>query len=141
MCVSACVCVCVCVRPGFKIVILSNQKGVGSGKTPLAEAKGRFEQIARAAGVPVQMFFATDETFYRKPCIGMWHLLVTRCNGGVGVDVGGSCYVGDAAGRPGEGARKRDFSAGDIKFALNIGTRFFTPEQYFLGSTEVRVRG
>lgn len=56
------------ISAGFKIVIISNQKGVDSGKTPLADVQGRFEQIARAAGMPMQLFFATDDSFYRKVC-------------------------------------------------------------------------
>ena len=45
-------------------------------------------------------------------------------------------YVGDAAGRPKEGPRKKDFSAGDLKLAINVGVPFQTPEQFFLGSNQ-----
>ena len=133
------VCICALYDAGYKIVIMSNQKGVSSGKTPLAAVTGRFEQIARAAGVPMQMYFATEDSFYRKPCIGMWYQLATEGNGGVIIDMSKSMYVGDAAGRPAAGTRKKDFSAGDIKFALNLGLPFLTPEQCFLNSKEVCV--
>ena len=44
-------------------------------------------------------------------------------------------YIGDAAGRPAEGTGKsgikKDFSACDLKFAINAGIAFATPEQAF----------
>lgn len=49
-------------------------------------------------------------------------------------------YVGDAAGRPKEGGRKRaDFAASDWKFAMNLKVDFKTPEGYFLNSKAVRI--
>lgn len=106
---------------GYKVVIMSNQKGVQSGKTKLSDVTGRFEQIARSAAIPMQMMFATGDSFYRKPCIGMWHQLATKLNGGVAIDMTKSFYIGDAAARPASAGRKKDFSGGDLKFALNLG--------------------
>lgn len=34
-----------------------------------------------------------------------------------------SIYVGDAAGRPEHGTRKKDFSDSDLKFAVNLGVK------------------
>ena len=48
----------------------------------------------------------------------------------------GSFYCGDAAGRPKTATRPKDFSDSDIKFALNVGLTFKTPEELFLGQKE-----
>jgi hypothetical protein len=78
----------------------------------------------------------------RKPRTGAWHLLTkhrfpsccattngtsgcsTSDNSGMLALTSASTYIGDAAGRPavkGATARKKDFSASDLKFALNVG--------------------
>lgn len=56
-----------------------------------------------------------------------------QANGGVEIDLAESMYIGDAAGRPAVGKKKKDFSFSDRLFALNIGVKFLTPEEHFLG--------
>lgn len=119
---------------GFKIVFFTNQLGVAKGKTNLSSLKVKIENVIRKLQVPVQVFIATHEGKYRKPCDGMWEKLCKNYNSGKEIDLKTSLYVGDAAGREKEWApkKKKDFSCSDRLFALNIGVQFFTPEEFFL---------
>lgn len=66
-------------------------------------------------------------------------VFVEQKNGGLSVNKDDSFYVGDAAGRPKGWAlkKKKDHSMADRLLALNLGLRFFTPEEHFLGHKSV----
>ncbi len=64
----------------------------------------------------------------------MWNLLNQKHNGKTKVDIKDSFFCGDAAGR--KDAKHKDFSDTDLKFALNVGIQFKTPENLFLGEKE-----
>jgi DNA 3'-phosphatase len=68
---------------------------------------------------------------YRKPASGMWDFMVKNMNGQIAVEKDRSFYVGGAAGRPKEEARRADHDDYDIKFATNIGVKFILDEQFF----------
>lgn len=124
---------------GYKVVLFSNQKGVSTGKQDAATVCARALAVAKAIDVPMQIFLAPAQDFFRKPCVGMWWLMAAKCNGGVAVDMAQSVYVGDAAGRPKRGpggCMPRDHSAGDLAFAINLGLPFTTPEHFFAGSNQ-----
>ncbi|XP_046565049.1 bifunctional polynucleotide phosphatase/kinase-like isoform X1 [Haliotis rubra] len=118
---------------GFKIVFFTNQMGIQRGKVKIDELKQKFTYIVEKLGVPVQIFIASGSGIYRKPSTGMWKYMVKKQNDGIRINMAESFYCGDAAGRPDKWTqgRKKDFSCSDRLFALNIGLKFYTPEEYF----------
>ncbi|CAK6974958.1 bifunctional polynucleotide phosphatase/kinase isoform X1 [Scomber scombrus] len=123
-------------KKGYKVVFFTNQMGIARGKLRPEVFKSKVEDILTKLQLPVMVFVAAGPGIYRKPAMGMWNQLCEKVNDGVPVDKTQSLYVGDAAGRPenwAPGKKKKDFSCSDRLFALNIGLKFHTPEEYFLG--------
>ncbi|ERL92654.1 uncharacterized protein F21D5.5 [Dendroctonus ponderosae] len=118
----------------YKVVFFTNQSGVGRDPAKIAEFKKKISNIVNDLKVPVQVFISLGKKMYRKPRTGMWDALEKNKNNGVEIDVGESFYVGDAAGREKNWAPKRnkDHSTADRLFAMNIGLKFYTPEEFFL---------
>ncbi|KAH8316068.1 hypothetical protein KR074_011599 [Drosophila pseudoananassae] len=124
-------------KDGFKICFFTNQGGIARGKIKLDDFKGKIKQIVAKLDVPIQVFIAIGDGYYRKPRPGMWEHLKNEMNDGVKVQEDRCFFVGDAAGRPetGKGATKqrKDHSLADRLFAANVGISFYTPEVHFLG--------
>ncbi|TWW76697.1 bifunctional polynucleotide phosphatase/kinase [Takifugu flavidus] len=120
---------------GYKVAFFTNQMGIAKGKLRPEVFKSKVEDVLATLQLAVQVFVASGPGLYRKPVMGMFHYLCDKANDDVTVDLARSFYVGDAAGRPEKWApgRKKDFSCSDRLFALNIGLRFHTPEEFFLG--------
>ncbi|XP_022180133.1 uncharacterized protein F21D5.5-like [Myzus persicae] len=121
---------------GYKIVIFTNQGGIGTNNVNEKSFKKKIENILKVIQTPVQVFIATRKDIYRKPAPGMWNILVSDYNGGLPVDIEKSFFCGDAAGRPARISPngkpiKKDHSCCDRLFAINIGLKFYTPEEYF----------
>ncbi|OMJ10994.1 Bifunctional polynucleotide phosphatase/kinase [Smittium culicis] len=126
---------------GYHISILSNQKGLyieEGGKNPKKEMKRnqlkkKIEMISRELKFPFFFFGAKNEDFFRKPRMGMWYLMAVYANGGQKINLGESYYVGDALGR-GDGwapGASKDHSDCDLKLALNVGVKIYSPEEFF----------
>ncbi len=99
----------------YKIVVFTNQAGPSFDPKEFAK---KIRAIAELLDISLQLFGCTDYGYCRKPSVGMWWLL-TRNNNSIEIDMKRSFYVGDAAGRRG------DFSNSDLKFALNLGLKFY----------------
>uniref|UniRef100_A0A182WZZ8 PNK FHA domain-containing protein n=1 Tax=Anopheles quadriannulatus TaxID=34691 RepID=A0A182WZZ8_ANOQN len=129
-------------RNGYKLVIFTNQAGIGKGKVRIEDFRQKIESLVRKLGVPMQVFISTGSGKYRKPRTGMWQTLCDRQqkDDGVQIDRARSFYVGDAAGRPElkkPVKRKKDHSSADRLLALNVGIRFLTPEEHFQNLPEM----
>ncbi|KZW01259.1 PNK3P-domain-containing protein [Exidia glandulosa HHB12029] len=113
------------VGEGWQIVIVSNQGGLNNEKKR-GEWKKKVEAMARELGdtVPLTIIAATARDAYRKPGTKMWDYVQKQL--GLTFDVSQSFFVGDAAGRIG------DHSDSDKAFALALGLKFHTPEEFFL---------
>lgn len=118
----------------FKIVIFTNQAGIGRKKISSRDFQAKAERIVKAINLPIQMFVATESNKYRKPVVGMWEYMSQEKNGNIDIDMSSSFYCGDAAGRAANWApkKKKDFACTDYLFALNLNLKFFTPEEIFL---------
>lgn len=106
----------------FNICIFTNQMGISKGKTTHEKVRQILMDFKTKLGIPIQIFYSTEDDEYRKPMRGMYDLLVKLFE-----KVKMTYYCGDAAGRMG------DFSISDLYFANNCNLIFKTPEQIFKG--------
>jgi bifunctional polynucleotide phosphatase/kinase len=119
-------------KKGYKIVIISNQKGSfeGKGNMTFEEFKTRWFSILDNLNVPAYILASVQDDFNRKPSPRMWKFMEKNLNGDLKINKKDSFYVGDAAGR------LKDHSDCDIKFAINVGVPFMTPEEFFEDSNQ-----
>ncbi|CAF1007355.1 unnamed protein product [Adineta steineri] len=122
------------IAENYKLVVFTNQRGLMKA-TSTDNFRKKIQFIQQKLNVPLQVFVAIHSGRYRKPCIGSWQLLQSKYNDGIKIDKSKSFYVGDAAGRPDKWRTKakKDHSSADRLFAVNLGLKFYTPEEYFLG--------
>lgn len=121
---------------GYRILIFTNQKGIQQGHQDKKGMQNKIKAILTELNINALVMVSCGDDEFRKPCTGMWDYFIKNLNGGIQVDLQESKYVGDAAGRPKTGKRKEDFNDTDLKYALNIGIPFETPEKFFLGEVD-----
>jgi len=122
-------------KKGYRVVIFTNQAGIGKGIVKKPDFQAKLTAIQKSLNVPLLVVAATEDDKYRKPNTGMWDYFTASLNGGKKVTMEESYFIGDAAGRAAGKGKKKDFSDTDLKFALNVGVKFQTPEEFFLGET------
>ena len=122
------------VMNGYKIVIISNQGGIGRARkskdAEILKVKSRIEGFIREVQceieIPIDVILSTNkQSTFHKPDTGMWTFFRENLNGRTAVDMKNSFYVGDAAGR------RTDFADSDAKFAKNTGLQFFNEKDFF----------
>ena len=112
----------------YKIVILSNQAGIGVRNDPkqakmspdrLDEFKRKVNTVLSELELPINIYAATGLDKYRKPRTGMWEQymrdLGLDAQDTASVDLENSFFVGDAGGRdgPAKGRGRKDHSCAD----------------------------
>ncbi|KAK1760148.1 polynucleotide kinase 3 phosphatase-domain-containing protein [Echria macrotheca] len=134
---------------GYQIVIFTNQagltlhtdpkfKGPKNLKTRVAPFKQKCSTVLAQLDLPITIYAATAKDKFRKPRPGMWEEMKADYElAETDIDHENSIFVGDAGGRiahlKGGTAIPKDFSCSDRNLADNIGIRFHTPEEFFLG--------
>ena len=134
---------------GYELVIFTNQAKLKNKLDKRQEFIKKMTAIIQFFNIPMSYIASTDYGYYRKPCTGMYDLLLEHIlehmeKQGKGKKIKLSklsFYCGDAAGRP-KGWEypgmpetkllKKDFSHSDFFFALNCNLNFLLPEECFL---------
>lgn len=124
-------------KDGFRLGIITNQKGISLGLNTKESITNKIEQITEILNLPFQAFIAMNDDIYRKPLPGIWTFLCHYFSNGVHPKLEESFFVGDGAGRPKNMTRFKDHTDADIKFAKNVGLKFQTPEKFFLGEKDL----
>ena len=108
-------------------------KAPKSTKNRVPAFKQKCNAVLAQLGIPTTLYAATGKDIYRKPRAGMWTELKDDYDlSESDIDHENSVFVGDAGGRT-AGAAPKDFSCSDRNLAHNIGIKYQTPEEFFLG--------
>ena len=108
----------------YLVVFLSNQgnvslkdnpKGLQKDTPSLLNLKNQITSIFKQLDFPISFYGATMQDHFRKPRTGMWDEVLRDFDlqGEGSIDIDGSFYVGDAAGRDKTDKRQRDHATSD----------------------------
>lgn len=111
----------------------------------LDKIKELFELFLADIEIPIVAFFSITRNKYAKPFTNMWKLIelfYLKENKHITKET--SIVVGHNAGRMKLNPKTLqptplDYSCADRAFAINVGITFFTPERFFLNSTQLSV--
>jgi len=116
------------VKDNYKLVIVTNQKGISTKKTDPEMWKNKIQNIINSLQVNVTILCCTGDDHYRKPCTTLWDTYIK------GYDKINSFYCGDAGSLPKRVINniefKKDFSDTDLKFALNLNIKFIHRDEF-----------
>lgn len=110
----------------YIIFILTNQNFKDTSKSFNKCKSVYLELLQKIKNINLVMFGAILDDYNRKPRLGSLEYVKQL----VKFNESEMLYVGDACGR------KEDFSDTDLKFAINAGCKFKTPEDFFLENKE-----
>ena len=110
-------------KDNFCLIIISNQKNIKD--TKLNSWITKVKDIINKISLPIKVYASIKDNIYRKPNTGLWELIK------ININMIDSFYCGDAMGRI------TDHSDTDLKFALNIGLNFKSPEAIFKNEFQI----
>ncbi|KAK0625005.1 polynucleotide kinase 3 phosphatase-domain-containing protein [Bombardia bombarda] len=135
--------------PPYLVTIFTNQGGLTLHPDPKSKApksisarlpsfKQKCSTVLNQLNIPITLYAATGKDIFRKPRMGMWSELKDDYDlAEEDIDREHSIFVGDAGGRTITGSSSshapKDFSCSDRNLAENIGIKYQTPEEFFLG--------
>lgn len=115
----------------YELVIITNQKGLTTGKTDLKTFQKKIKLIKTKLGLDFTILISPLDNQYRKPRTTLWDQVIKG-------DVPNSFFCGDAGGLNkriiGTRIIERDFSDTDAKFAKNIGLKFIHRDEFVFGN-------
>ena len=101
------------------VSLKNDPKTVKRDQKNLATFKGKVTASLNQLDIPISVYAATRRDKYRKPRNGMWEEMLEDYDlSSVSLDLEGSFFVGDAAGRPAIDGGGRDFSCCDRSVSI-----------------------